>query len=137
MSSTSKFAEPVCRRGTVSPSCLECCIPIDQQTYQTITLLALKLRPSQRLCLFLFHSTMGVCISKPAAGSKEAPLDANPIPGNLEGRGEVVSAEPAAKPTPPADEPLTEAPVKVYKDGKVSADFLRASLLFIGDDVSP
>ena len=80
---------------------------------------------------------MGICISKPAAGSKEAPLDANPIPESLEGHGEVVSAEPAAKPTPSADDPLNEAPVKVYKDGKVSAHLLRASLLFLGDDVSP
>ena len=80
---------------------------------------------------------MGACISKPAAGSREAPLDANPVPESLEGRGEVVSAEPAAKPTPPADIPLNEAPVKVYKDGKVSADLQRASLLFIGDYVSP
>ena len=32
---------------------------------------------------------------------------------------------------------MTEAPVKVYKDGKVSADLPSALLLFIGDDVSP
>ena len=49
VSSTSKLSEPVCLRGTVSPSCLELCILIDQQAFQAIRLSPEARATSQRI----------------------------------------------------------------------------------------